>query len=120
MNYIKYLISFLLIFGLTVNECSVYSQTNSASYQQALYAGTRKEVSHKGSELYVYTGKVLSETILSFVQFAYQTLRDMCSTQTRRSLKLQVELYQKITTMIAQRVFLNKRTTSSNHFQVYI
>ena len=114
--YIKYLISILLIFGLTVNECSIYSQKNSANYYQVSYVNTRKEFSQKRSDLYVYTGHVLLEKILSIALITYHNLRDRYNTQTQIILKLQIELFQKINTMIAQRVFLNRIITSSNQY----
>jgi len=116
MKYIKYLISFLLIFGLTVNECSIYSQKNSASYHQVSYVNARKEFSLNHSKLYVQTGQIFSEKILSIVLITYHNLRDSYSTQTKIILKLQIELYQKINIIIAQRVFLNKIITSNNQY----
>ena len=116
MKYIKYLISFLLIFGLTVNECFIYSRINSANFHQVSYVNTRKEFSHNTSELYVYTGKTLSEKLFSIVLFTYQNLKKAYNTQTQIILKLRIELYQKINTEIAQRAFLKKTTTSSNQY----
>ena len=116
MKYIKHLISFLLVFGLTVNECSIYSQTNSANYQQVTNAITRKGVSRKTSELYVYTAQAPSETLFSFVLFIFQSLKKACSTQILHTLKLRSELYQKIAISIAQQLFLNKTITSNNHY----
>lgn len=116
VKYIKYLISFLLIFGLTVNECSIYSQTNSANYQQVSYVSTRKEYTHKHSEFYVHTGQILSEKVLFIALNIYCNLRDNYSTQIQIILKLRNELYQMINSMKAQHVFLKKIITSSNHY----
>ena len=116
MKYIKYLISFLLIFGLTVNECSIYSRINSANFHQVSYVNTRKKFSHKTSELYVYTGKTLLEKLFSIALFTYQNLKKAFNTQTQIILKLRIELYQKINTEIVQRAFLNKIITSSNQY----
>jgi len=117
IKYIKHLISFLLIFGLTVNDCFIFSQINSANYYQVSYVNTRKEFSHKHSEFYVYTRKSLSEKVLSIVLITFRNLRDVYSTQIQVILKLRIELYQKINSMNAQHVFLNKIITSSNHYQ---
>lgn len=116
MKYIKYLISFLLIFGLTVNECSIYSRINSEKYHQVSYVNTRKEFSHKLSKLYVYAGKIYSEKVLSIALITFRNLQDVYSTQILVILKLQIELYQKINSMIFQHVFLNKIITSSNQY----
>jgi hypothetical protein len=116
VKYIKHLISFLLIFGLTVNECSIYSQINSTNYHQVSYVNTRKEFSQKHSELYVYTGQILFEKVLSIVLITYRNLQDVYSTQIQTILKLRIGLYQKINSMKAQHVFLSKIITSSNHY----
>jgi len=116
ITYIKYLISFILIFGLTVNECSIYSQINFANYHQVSYINTRKESSHENSKLYVYTGKSLSERILFIALIIYRNLQDVYSSQIQIILKLRIELRQKINSMNAQHVFLNKIITSSNHY----
>ena len=115
MKFIKYLISFLLIFGLTVNECSIYSRINSKSYSQVSYINTRKEFSHKHSKLYTYGRKILSGKVF-FALITYLNLRDVYSTQILTILKLRIELYQTINSMIVQYVFLNKITTSSNKY----
>ena len=115
MKYIKYLISFLLIFGLTVNECSLYSQINSSKYYQAPYINTRNQFSNKYSELYVYGEKILSGKVF-ISPIKYLNLRDVYSTQPKTILKLRTELYQMINLMIVQHVFLNKIITSSNQY----
>ena len=116
MKYIKYLISFLLIFGLTVNESSIYSQINSANYYQVSYFNTRKELSHKNSKFYIYTGKIISKKVLPIALITFRNLRDAYSTQIQVILKLRIELYHKINSMKAQHVFLSKIITSSNHY----
>jgi hypothetical protein len=113
MKYIKYLISFLLIFGLTVNECSIYTPINSTNYHQVSFVNTRKEFSSKYSELYTYGRKILSGKVF-IALISYCNLRDVYSTEILTILKLQIELYQNINSMIVQYVFLNKINTSSN------
>ncbi len=116
MKYLKYLISFLLIFGLTVNECSIYSKTNSANYHQLSYINPREEFNHTNSELYVHTERTLSEKVLSIALITYRNLRSVYSTQIQLILKLRIELYQKINSIKAQHIFLNEIITSSNHY----
>ncbi|EHQ01565.1 hypothetical protein Gilli_0876 [Gillisia limnaea DSM 15749] len=115
MKYIKYLISFLLIFGLTVNECFIYSPINSTNYHQVSYVNTRKEFGHKSSELHTFGRKILSgKAFIAFI--SYCNLREVYSTQILTILKLRIELYQNINSMIVQHVFLNKIITSSNQY----
>ena len=114
-KHIKYLISFLLIFGLTVNECSIYSQINSPKYHQVAHANIRKEFSHKYSKLYVYGKQLLSEQI--FVRLiSYLNLREVYSIQITEVFNLQIERFQKISSLIARCVFLNKKFVSSNQY----
>ena len=111
MKHIEYLIFFLLIFSLTGIECSISSQFNSTNYHQVLKVNTRKELSPKQSELYVYGRKLFSEKTL-IVLNSNRNLRDAYSTQIQTTLKVQSELYQTINSMIVQHVFLNKTDTS--------
>ena len=116
MKYLKYLISFLLIFGLTVNECSTYSRISSSNYIQVSFVNSREELRHKHSELFVYTRKTLSEKVFSIAIFTYQNLKKAYSTQTLIILKLRIELFQKINSIIAQGLFLNKINTSKSQY----
>ncbi len=115
MRYIKYLISFLLIFGLMVNEYSLYSPINSANYHQVSYVNTRREFSHKYSGLWTYGRRILSRKVFVAL-ISYTNLLDVYSTQILTILKLRIELYQKINAMIVQYVFLNKIITSSKQY----
>ncbi|SED53938.1 hypothetical protein SAMN04487765_0296 [Tenacibaculum sp. MAR_2010_89] len=114
-KYIKYLISFLLIFGLTVNECSIYSQTNSSN-PQALFLNTRKKFNYKRTKLYLYSAHILSRRILSFVHTTYCTLKYTFNIQVKLIFKLQTDIYQKTSSRSALHVFLRKIITSSNHY----
>lgn len=113
-KYIKYLISFLLIFGLTVNECSIYSQTNSSN-PQALFLNTRKKFNYKRTKLYLYSAHILSRRILSFVH-TYCALKYTFNIQVKLIFKLQTDIYQKTSSRSALHVFLRKIITSSNHY----
>ena len=119
-KYIKHLISFLLIFGLTVNDGSMFSQTNSSKYYQVLQISTRKEFRHTYSKLYVYGNQFLTERIFVAL-ISYLKLRDIYDVEVTRVLKLQFERYQKISSIIARYVFLNKKFVSRNqHPSLYI
>lgn len=115
MKYIKHLFSFLLIFGLTVNECTTYSQVNGANYHQVSYVNSKNEISYKRSESYVYRRKVLSKKV-PIILISYSNILNVYSTKIQTILKLRIELYRKINTMIVQQVFLNKIITSSNQY----
>lgn len=116
MKYIKYLISFLLIFGLTVNECSIYSQINSTNYHQVSFVNTKRESNNTNSELYVYAGQTRSKKVLSIALTTYRNLKNAFSANIQIILKFQINLYKEINPMNAQRIFLNEIITSSNHY----
>ena len=114
-GYIKYLISLLLIFSLTVKDGSILSQTNSSGYYQVLQINTRKGFRHKHSKLYLYGSQLLTKRI--FVSLiSYLKLRDIYSLLITRVLNLQIVRYQKISSIIARYVFLNKKFVSSNQY----
>ncbi len=115
-KFSKYLISTFLIFGLTVNDCFIYSQINSLNYHQVSNIYRGKEFSRKHSGIYVYTKQIFSKTSTFFELTIYRILRDIHSAQIQVVLQLQIELYQKIYSMKAQHFFLNKIVTSSNHY----
>ncbi len=112
MKYIKYLFTFLLVFGLTVNSCSIYSPLNSKNYHQVSSVKTRKKINRKHSKVYVYAKKIRSKKA-EIARITYRNLRDAYTTQIQILLKLRITLYKKIDSKIAETVFLNQRTTSS-------
>ena len=114
-KHIKHLIFLFLIFGLTVNECYFNSQTNSRNYHQVSFVKTRKNFSYRQSKLYAYSRQFPSEKVLFIVQSTYYILKNAYGKQAKILLKLQFELYQKISSVWAQCSFLSKIITSSNH-----
>ena len=115
MKYIKYLISFLLIFGLTVNECSIYSRINAVEYHQVSYVNIRKGLTNKHSKMYACVQKILSEKVFIILN-KYRNLQEAYSAQSQTILKLRIELFQAINSMIVERAFLNKIFSSCNQY----
>ncbi len=115
-TYIKYLISFLLVFGLTVNECSIYSQPNSADYQQVSHFNVEQNCNSKHSELHVYKTAVFSVKALPFVFITHRNLHDAYSAKVQTILKLRVLLHKRIHSIKQQHIFSHTTTTSSNHY----
>lgn len=116
MKYVKYLVSFLLIFGLTVNEYSSNSQVTTEYYHQVSFVGTREEMSRKDSSLFIYRLKILSGKVLWTFPITYRTLKDVFSTQLQTIFKVQIGLYRQLHSVITQNVYLNKRFTSSTQY----
>nr|WP_315149677.1 hypothetical protein [uncultured Flavobacterium sp.] len=114
-KYLKYLISLFLAFGLMVNDGTILSKSNSAAYYQVSYVKTRNEFSQTAKS-YRFHQINASERIALPLLFAHLKLQDVFSIQTRILLKLQIVLYQNISTMKAQHTFLSKTITSSNYY----
>lgn len=93
----------------------MFSQTNSSKHYQVLQVYTRKEFRYKYSKLYVYGSQLLTERIFVAL-ISYLKLRDIYGVKVTRVLKLQIERYQKISSILARQVFLNKKFVSSNEF----
>ncbi len=116
IKYLKYLISLFLIFGLTVNQCATYSRTTSSNYIQVSNINSREEFRQKHSKLFTYTGNLPFENVFLIVLNTYQNLRKSYSAKSQIILKLRVELYKTITSIIAQRTFLKQTNTSNNQY----
>ena len=115
MKYIKYLISFFLIFGLTVTECSIYSQSQSATYYQVSYVHTKTDFRHKYSKLFTYGQQLFLEN-RCLTLISYRHLEDIYTSKILTVLKLQVPIYKGINAKLLQHIFLIKRIHSSSQY----
>ncbi|CAM1363317.1 conserved hypothetical protein [Tenacibaculum xiamenense] len=114
-KYIKHIISFLLIIGLTINVCSIHSQTNSSNYYQVSHLNSRNESSNSYNKIYVFRRYFLKKNAL-VPPTSYLKLRDIHNLLVKNIFKTYISLHQKISLRIAQHIFLNKKIVSSNHF----
>lgn len=114
---IKYLISLILVFGLVVNDCTLHSQTNSAAYYQFSNVILKTELNTKGSELYFFK-HVNSSKITSFpILFLCLDVKDFFDLQVKVLLKIQRLLYQEISTLMSQSIFINELIPSKNEYK---
>ncbi len=112
-KHLKYLLSLLLVFGLTVNDGILYSQSNSAEYYQFSNVIFSSETTTKGSKVYLFNQvspqKTSFPVLLTFLEFkAINTL------QIRVIQKIQTLLYQKIRSITSQYIFVNEIIFSKN------
>jgi hypothetical protein len=113
-KYLKYLFSLFLAFGLMVNDGILDSQSNAAAYDQVSYAQARKDFRNfKTSQ---YNQITSSEKTSLSIPLAQLHLQDICSLKTRVLLKSRIALYQNISAIKAQQIFLSKIITSSNPY----
>lgn len=116
-KYFKYLISLFLVFGLTVNDCTLYSQSNSVDYYQFSNVILRSESINKDSRLYVFGQVNLPKKISFSIPFAYLEFQDIYSLQIRVLLKTRALLYKEVSSITAQSTFINEVITSRNSYK---
>ena len=116
-KYLKYLISLFLVFGQMVNDCDLYSQSDSVDYYQFSNVISRSESINRDSELYVF-GQVNSPKKTSFpILFACLEFQDIHSFQIPVLLKTRTLLYQEVSSITTQSIFINEMITSRNSYK---
>jgi hypothetical protein len=116
-KYLKYLISLFLVFGLTVNDCSLDSVSKSDEYYQFSGVTRRRELSFGGYKVFVFNWRNSTKKTLSPVQLAYLKLQDIYGIQVREIFKFRTLLYQEVRSILTQSIFLNEVITSKNPFK---
>ncbi|MDP3681027.1 MAG: hypothetical protein Q8R22_09345 [Flavobacterium sp.] len=116
-KYLKYLLSLFLAFGLMVNDGALDSPSNSADYYQFSNVILRRELSHKGSKLYVFHQINSAEKTAYLFHLIYLQFQDIFSLQIPVLLKLQTLLYQKVRSFASQYIFINEMITSRNSYK---
>lgn len=113
-KHIKYLISLFLVFGLVVNDCILYSQSNSPDYYQFSNVILRTELNTKDSKLYIFN-QVNSSKNTSFpILFSHLQFKDFFGLQVKVLLKTQTLLYQEVSLIMSYNIFINELITSKN------
>lgn len=113
----KILFSFLVIFGVVVNELTDCSQTYITNYTQFSNVIYKREFSQKISRLYVYNQQRFSRKEPPSVSIIYYNLRITYANQMLVILKSRIRLYQKITSIKAYKnFFLSIRITANNPY----
>ncbi|WP_124019522.1 hypothetical protein [Flavobacterium laiguense] len=114
IKYSKYLISLFLVFSLMVNDCTIDSQSNSVDYYQYSNVILRRELDYVDFKLYVFnqfnsSKKASFPILLTYLEFAA-----VYSLQIRVLLKSRTLLYQKVSSFVAQQLFINEMIASNN------
>ena len=116
-QYLKYLLSLFLAFGLMVDDVTLNSPSNSADYYQFSNAILRSELNYKDSKLFSFIEINSSEKTPFLFQFAFFQFKDIYCLQIKTLLKLQTLLYQKVSSFTAQHIFINEMITSRNSYK---
>ena len=114
---IKYLLALFLVFGLVVNDCTLYSQSNSADYYQFSNVILITELDKKDCELYIFHQVNSSKKTSFSILFSYLKFKDFYSLQVKALLKTQTLLYQEVSSIMSQNIFENELITSKNSYK---
>lgn len=114
---IKYVIALFLVFGLVVNDCTLYSQSNSAHYYQFSNVFLRTELNKKSSTLYVYNQADSPEKTCFSIPLSYLKLKDSHTFQDNVVLKNQTAVFRSFCSKMLQNIFVNEMITSTNSYK---
>ena len=113
-THLKYLISLLLILGLTFNDGFGHIKSNSSSYHQSYKTAPLKRFRNKKTTL--FTSKkstLLKSEIIAFFFTSISSLKSY-SNQIQIVLELQKSVHLQINSIKIQQTFLSKIFASSN------
>ena len=95
-----------------VNDCDLYSQSNSVDYYQFSNVILRGESNNNSFPLYQFDLVNSSNTTSSPILFACLKFKDIYSLQILVLLKTQKLLHQEVSSTISQYIFINEMITS--------
>jgi hypothetical protein len=113
-KYLKYLISLFLAFGLMANDGVLDSRSNSADYYQFSNAIACRQLGYSRSKLYVFNQTNASEKTAFPILITYLQFAVIYSLQIKVLVKLRAQFYQKVSSFIMHRLFINEMITSRN------
>ena len=120
IKQLKYLIALFLAFGLMVNDDALVSSINSVEYYQfsnAIVSSNSKKARAKT----VYFKQISAAQSVFSVPLTYLQFAISYSLTVPVILKTRTQLFQKLTSFIAQNLFLNETITARNaHTILYI
>ncbi len=100
---------------MSAGDGTLYAQSKSAEYYQSSFVVSKRELNVKSSHLYtfgqvIFFGKTRFSIVLNFLR-----IENVFTFLSKKLLKLQNQLHQKIISFINQSVFMNE-IIISNHF----
>ena len=120
IKQLKYLIALFLAFGLMVNDGALVFPINSVKYYQfsnAIVSGDAKPARAKT----VYFKQISAAQSVFSIPLTYLQFAISYSLSVPAILKTRTQLFQKITSFIAQNLFLYETITARNaHTSLYI
>lgn len=120
IKQLKYLIALFLAFGLIVNDGALVSSINSVEYYQFSNAIVSSHAKTARSKT-VYFKQISAAQSVFSIPLTYLQFAISYSLSVPGILKTRTQLFQKITSFIAQNLFLNETNTARNtHTSLYI
>ena len=120
IKQLKYLIALCLAFGLMVNDGALVSSINSVEYYQFSNAIVSNDAKTARSKT-VYFKQISAAQSVFSIPLTYLQFAISYSLSVPGILKTRTQLFQKITSFIAQNLFLNETNTARNaHTSLYI
>jgi len=120
IKHLKYLIALFLAFGLMVNDGALVSSINSVEYYQFSNAIVSSDSKTARSKT-VYFKQISAAQSVFSIPLTYLQFAISYSLSVLAILKTRTQLFQKITSFIAQNLFLNEIITARNaHTSLYI
>lgn len=113
IKQLKYLIALFLAFGLMVNDGTLVSPINSVEYYQFSNAIVSSEAKKARSKT-IYFKQILAVQSEISIPITYLQFAISYSLSVQEILKTRTQLFQKITSSIAQNLFLNETLNSRN------
>ncbi|MEE9407012.1 MAG: hypothetical protein V3V28_02935 [Polaribacter sp.] len=110
---LKHFFVLLLVLVLSVTDSTVYSQESVANYYQSSKVIQKKSISSRNTKQVVFNNTFSGNYFLSFF-FPSIPQKNAFQKQVLYVLKLQKQLYQEISFLKKQHIFLITKTTSSN------
>ena len=120
IKQLKYLIALFLAFGLIVNDGALVSSINSVEYYQFSNAIVSNDAKTARSKTVFFKQISAAQSVFS-IPLTYLQFAISYSLSVPGILKTRTQLFQKITSFIAQNLFLNETNTARNaHTSLYI
>ncbi|WP_192501364.1 hypothetical protein [Flavobacterium sp. PL002] len=113
IKQLKYLIALFLAFGLMVNDGALVSPINSVEYYQFSNAIVSSDAKTARSKT-IYFKQILAVQSVFSIPITYLQFAISYSLNVLDILKTRTQLFQKITSSIAQNLFLNETLNSRN------
>ena len=111
---LKHLFVFLLVLVISVAESTIYSQESAPKYYESSKLIHKKRFSYRNTKHAAFNQSSVSDKYFLALFFPKITLKTEFQKQIQRTIKLQKQLYQKISLLNIKHTLLHIKITTSN------